>query len=163
MGFSIFSPTRSLDGVFGFLQVVFLLCLFLVLFKAVQFYLRRQWMLKTFQKFPSTPSHWLWGHYQKLFEKDKELQQILTWVETFPSACLQWLSGSRVRVLLYDPDYVKVILGRSGKRSIASLQLQHVYHSTFIPQVCVILERVTFICRCLTSICYCSPCPETNI
>ncbi|KAK7814438.1 hypothetical protein U0070_008806 [Myodes glareolus] len=109
MGFSIFSPTRSLDGVSGFFQVVFLLSLCLVLFKAVQFYLRRQWLLKTLQKFPSTPSHWLWGNHQK----DKDLQQILTWVEKFPSACLQWLSGSRVRVLLYDPDYVKVILGRS--------------------------------------------------
>ncbi|KAK7814439.1 hypothetical protein U0070_008807, partial [Myodes glareolus] len=106
-------PTRSLDGVSGFFQVVFLLSLCLVLFKAVQFYLRRQWLLKTLQKFPSTPSHWLWGHHQK----DKELQQILTWVEKFPSACLQWLSGSRVRVLLYDPDYVKVILGRSDPKA----------------------------------------------
>ncbi|XP_059109222.1 cytochrome P450 4A2 isoform X4 [Peromyscus eremicus] len=110
MSFSVLSPTRNLDGVSGFFQVVFLLSLFLVLFKAVQFYLRRQWLLKTLQNFPSTPSHWLWGHQLK----DKELQQILTWVEKFPSACSQWLSGSCARVLLYDPDYVKVILGRSG-------------------------------------------------
>ncbi|XP_057639988.1 cytochrome P450 4A14 isoform X6 [Chionomys nivalis] len=116
MGFSIFSPSRSLDGVSGFFQVVFLLSLFLVLFKAVQFYLRRQWLLKTLQKFPSTPSHWLWGHHQK-GQHEEERQQILSWVEKFPSACLQWLSGSRVRVLLYDPDYVKVILGRSDPKA----------------------------------------------
>ncbi|XP_059109221.1 cytochrome P450 4A14 isoform X3 [Peromyscus eremicus] len=116
MSFSVLSPTRNLDGVSGFFQVVFLLSLFLVLFKAVQFYLRRQWLLKTLQNFPSTPSHWLWGHQLKLVE-DKELQQILTWVEKFPSACSQWLSGSCARVLLYDPDYVKVILGRSDPKA----------------------------------------------
>ncbi|XP_057639982.1 cytochrome P450 4A14-like isoform X7 [Chionomys nivalis] len=125
MGFSIFSPSRSLDGVSGFFQVVFLLSLFLVLFKAVQFYLRRQWLLKTLQKFPSTPSHWLWGHHQKVGrrERDKDLQQILSWVEKFPSACLQWLSGSRARVMLYDPDYVKVILGRSDPKASGIYQL----------------------------------------
>ncbi|XP_036035011.1 cytochrome P450 4A14 isoform X3 [Onychomys torridus] len=113
MSFSVLSPTRNMDSVSGFFQVVFLLSLFLVLFKAVQFYLRRQWLLKTLQKFPSTPSHWLWG--QQL--KDKEIQQILTWVEKFPSACSQWLSGSCARVLIYDPDYVKVILGRSDPKA----------------------------------------------
>ncbi|XP_040612876.1 cytochrome P450 4A14 isoform X3 [Mesocricetus auratus] len=110
MGFSLLSLTRNLGGVSGFFQVVFVISLILVLFKAVQFYLRRQWLLKTLQTFPSTPSHWLWGHQLK----DKDLEQILTWVEKFPSACLQWISGSNVRVLLYDPDYVKLILGRSG-------------------------------------------------
>jgi len=59
------------------------------------------------------PSHWLWGHHLK----DKELQQILIWVEKFPSACLQCLSGSNIRVLLYDPDYVKVVLGRSDPKA----------------------------------------------
>ncbi|KAL1776995.1 Cytochrome P450 4A14 [Sigmodon hispidus] len=113
MGFSVFSPTGNLGGVSGFFQVVFLLSLLLVLFKAVRFYLRRQWLLKTLQQFPSTPSHWLWGHRLE----NKELQQILTWVEKFPSACLQWLSGSSVRVMLYDPDYVKVILGRSDPKA----------------------------------------------
>ncbi|XP_006502787.2 cytochrome P450 4A14 isoform X2 [Mus musculus] len=113
MGFFLFSPTRYLDGISGFFQWAFLLSLFLVLFKAVQFYLRRQWLLKTLQHFPCMPSHWLWGHHLK----DKELQQILIWVEKFPSACLQCLSGSNIRVLLYDPDYVKVVLGRSDPKA----------------------------------------------
>ncbi|XP_040612875.1 cytochrome P450 4A14 isoform X2 [Mesocricetus auratus] len=113
MGFSLLSLTRNLGGVSGFFQVVFVISLILVLFKAVQFYLRRQWLLKTLQTFPSTPSHWLWGHQLK----DKDLEQILTWVEKFPSACLQWISGSNVRVLLYDPDYVKLILGRSDPKA----------------------------------------------
>ncbi|XP_051027403.1 cytochrome P450 4A14 [Acomys russatus] len=113
MGFSVFSPTGNLDGVPGFFQVVFLLSLFLVLFKVVHFYLQRQWMLKVFQEFPTMPFHWLLGHNMK----DEELQQILKWVERFPSACLHWLSGSNARVLLYDPDYVKVILGRSDPKA----------------------------------------------
>ncbi|XP_003497393.1 cytochrome P450 4A14 isoform X1 [Cricetulus griseus] len=113
MGFSVFSLTRNLGGVSGFFQVVFVVSLFLVLFKAVRFYLRRQWLLKTLQKFPSTPSHWLWGHQLK----DKELEQILIWVEEFPSACLHWLSGSKARVVLYDADYVKMILGRSDPKA----------------------------------------------
>ncbi|MEJ1282600.1 hypothetical protein NN561_013560 [Cricetulus griseus] len=122
MGFSVFSLTRNLGGVSGFFQVVFVVSLFLVLFKAVRFYLRRQWLLKTLQKFPSTPSHWLWGHQLK----DKELEQILIWVEEFPSACLQWLSGSKARVLLYDADYVKMILGRSdGVIKMRKAQLQN--------------------------------------
>ncbi|XP_021482293.1 cytochrome P450 4A14-like [Meriones unguiculatus] len=113
MGFSVFSLAKSLDGVSGFFQVVFLLSLFLVLFKAIQFYLRRQWLVKALQKFPSTPFHWLLGHNLK----DQELQQIRKWVEKFPNACLYWLSGNRVRVLLYDPDYVKLILGRSDPKA----------------------------------------------
>uniref|UniRef100_A0A8C6IC11 Cytochrome P450, family 4, subfamily a, polypeptide 14 n=1 Tax=Mus spicilegus TaxID=10103 RepID=A0A8C6IC11_MUSSI len=113
MGFFVFSPTMYLDGISGFFQGAFLLSLFLVLFKAVQFYLRRQWLLKALQHFPCMPSHWLWGHHLK----DKELQQILIWVEKFPSACLQCLSGSNIRVLLYDPDYVKVVLGRSDPKA----------------------------------------------
>nr|XP_034358379.1 cytochrome P450 4A14 isoform X2 [Arvicanthis niloticus] len=116
MGFSVFSPTRYLDGVSVFFQGAILLSLFLVLFKAVQFYLRRQWLLKVLQKFPSTPSHWLWGHHLKVGRRES-LQQIRTWVEKFPSACLHWLSGSNARVLLYDPEYVKVILGRSDPKA----------------------------------------------
>ncbi|MCQ7614255.1 cytochrome P450 [Salmonella enterica] len=110
---SAVSSTRSLIGISGLFQVTFLLGLLLLVVKAAQFYLRRQWLLKVLQQFPSTPSHWFFGH--KL--KDQELQQILTWVESFPSACLQWLSGNKARVMIFDPDYIKVILGRSDPKS----------------------------------------------
>ncbi|MBZ3874747.1 Cytochrome P450 4A11 [Sciurus carolinensis] len=111
MSVSALSLTRLLGGNSGFLQLASLLGLLLLLFKAVQFLLHRQWLLKAFQQFPSPPSHWLFGHK---IPKDQELKHTLTWVGEFPSACPQWLWGSKVRFLVYDPDYLKVILGRSG-------------------------------------------------
>ncbi|XP_062047243.1 cytochrome P450 4A5 [Lepus europaeus] len=51
---------------------------------------------------------------------NQELQQILKWVEKFPRACPHWIGGNKVRVQLYDPDYMKVILGRSDPKSRGS-------------------------------------------
>jgi hypothetical protein len=48
-------------------------------------------------------------------DRDQELQQILSWVEKFPSACPRWFWGSRAFFTVYDPEYMKVILGRSGE------------------------------------------------
>lgn len=46
---------------------------------------------------------------------DKEIEHIVKWVEKYPKACPLWLGGSKARVHLYDPDYMKMILGRSGE------------------------------------------------
>lgn len=46
---------------------------------------------------------------------DQELQQLQKWVEKFPCACPRWLWGSRVSLMVYDPDYMKVVLARSGE------------------------------------------------
>ncbi|XP_055110615.1 cytochrome P450 4A11 isoform X2 [Symphalangus syndactylus] len=119
MSVSVLSPSRLLGGVSGILQAASLLILLLLLIKAAQLYLHRQWLLKALQQFPCPPSHWLFGHIQE-FQEDQELQQIRKWVETFPSACPRWLWGGKVRVQLYDPDYMKVILGRSDPKSHGS-------------------------------------------
>uniref|UniRef100_H0VI93 Cytochrome P450 family 4 subfamily A member 11 n=1 Tax=Cavia porcellus TaxID=10141 RepID=H0VI93_CAVPO len=111
MSVSAFSPTRFPGSISGLLQVVSLLSLLLLLFKAAHFYLCRQWLLKAFQQFPCAPSHWLLGH--KVRKKD-ELQQTLKWVKEFPSAYPRWFWGSEAHLIIYDPDYMKVILGRSG-------------------------------------------------
>lgn len=66
MSVSVLSPTRALGSVPGLLQVAALLGLLLLLLKAVQLYLQRQWLLKAFQQFPSTPSHWLFGHSKQV-------------------------------------------------------------------------------------------------
>ncbi|EHB14339.1 Cytochrome P450 4A4 [Heterocephalus glaber] len=113
MSISAHSPTRFPGGISGLLQVASLLGLILLLFNSPALYLHRQWLLKAVQQFPCPPSHWLFGH-KKEFQKDQELQQVLKWAEKFPSACPRWLAGSRLSVLVYDPDYMKVILGRSG-------------------------------------------------
>ncbi|XP_042531591.1 cytochrome P450 4A11-like isoform X2 [Dipodomys spectabilis] len=121
MSDSALSHTRLLGSLFGLLQVALLLSLLLLLFKAIKFYLQRQWLLKAFQQFPSPPSHWFFGH--KKFQKDQELQQLMKRVEKFPSACPRWLWGSDAFLLIYDPDYMKVILGRSDPKSLSSYRV----------------------------------------
>ncbi|CAK6441175.1 unnamed protein product [Pipistrellus nathusii] len=119
MSVSVLSPTRLLGSVSGLLQVASLLALVLLLLKAAQLYLRRQWLLKAVQEFPSPPSHWLFGHIQE-FQKDQELQQFQKWVEKFPCACPRWMWGSKVNLMVYDPDYMKVVLGRSDPKNHGS-------------------------------------------
>ncbi|KAM8789524.1 cytochrome P450 4A11 [Rhynchonycteris naso] len=127
MSVSELSPTRPLGSISGFLQVASLLGLVLLLLKVVQLYLHRQWLLKALQEFPSPPSHWLFGHNQQL-PKDQELQRLLKWVEEFPCACPRWLWGSQVIFMVYDPDYMKVILGRSDPKS-------HVFYRFLAPWI----------------------------
>ncbi|XP_040612873.1 cytochrome P450 4A10 isoform X2 [Mesocricetus auratus] len=112
MSVSALSPSRFVGSISGFLQVASVLGLLLLLLKVVQLYLHRQWLLKAFQQFPSPPFHWFFGHQQ--FQGDQELQQVLKCVENFPSAFTRWLWGSKASLSIYDPDYMKVILGRSG-------------------------------------------------
>ncbi|XP_033722982.2 taurochenodeoxycholic 6 alpha-hydroxylase-like isoform X2 [Tursiops truncatus] len=116
MSVSVLSTPRALGGVSGLLQVASLLGLVLLLLKAAQLYLHRQWLLKALQQFPSPPSHWLYGHMQE-FQDETELRPLLKRVEKYPSACARWLWGTKALVLIYDPDYMKVVLGRSDPKS----------------------------------------------
>uniref|UniRef100_A0A8C8WUV8 Uncharacterized protein n=1 Tax=Panthera leo TaxID=9689 RepID=A0A8C8WUV8_PANLE len=116
MSVSLLSLTRPLGSVSGLLQVVSLLGLALLLLKAAQLYLHRQWLLKAVQHFLSPPSHWLFGHIQE-FQKEEDLQCLRKWVDKFPCACPHWLWGTEVELVVYDPDYMKVILGRSDPKS----------------------------------------------
>nr|XP_038965259.1 cytochrome P450 4A12 isoform X2 [Rattus norvegicus] len=111
MSGSALSFTIFPGSILGFLQIATVLTVLLLLFKTAQFYLHRRWLLRATQQFPSPPSHWFFGHK---IPKDQEFQDILTRVKNFPSACPQWLWGSNVRIQVYDPDYMKLILGRSG-------------------------------------------------
>ncbi|XP_052572900.1 cytochrome P450 4A12B isoform X2 [Peromyscus californicus insignis] len=114
MSVSALSPTRFPGSISGFLQVASVLSLLLLLFKAVQCYLHRRWLLRATQQFPFPPSHWFFGHKES--QGDQELQDILTRIKNFPSACPQWLWGTKLRFQVYDPDYMKVILGRSDPK-----------------------------------------------
>ncbi|KAM6173608.1 cytochrome P450 4A6-like isoform 1-T1 [Erethizon dorsatum] len=119
MSVSTLSPTRFPGSISGLLQVASLLGLLLLLFKAAQLYLQRRWLLKALQQFPCPPSHWFFGHRQQV-QQDQELPQILKWVEEFPSAFPRWFWGSRAHLVIYDPDYMKVILGRSDPKANSS-------------------------------------------
>ncbi|GAB1288759.1 Cytochrome P450 4A12B [Apodemus speciosus] len=117
MSGSALSSTRFPGSIYEFLQVASVLSLLLLLFKTAQFYLHRQWLLRATQQFPSPPSHWFFGHK---IPKDQELQDILKRIKNFPSACPHWLWGSKVRLQVYDPDYMKLILGRSDPKAHGS-------------------------------------------
>ncbi|XP_045401435.1 cytochrome P450 4A11 isoform X2 [Lemur catta] len=119
MSVPVLGSSRLPGGISGLLQVASLLSLLLLLLKAAQLYLRRQWLLRAFQQFPCPPSHWLFGHSRQ-FPNEQELQRILKWVEKFPSAYPHWLWGSHARLRLHDPDYMKVILGRSDPKADSS-------------------------------------------
>ncbi|XP_029332102.1 cytochrome P450 4A10 isoform X3 [Mus caroli] len=115
MSVSALSPTRFAGSLSGFLQVASVIGLLLLLVKAVQFYLHRKWLLKAFQQFPSPPFHWFFGHKQ--FKGEQELQEIVSCIENFPSAFPCWFWGSNAYLTVYDPDYMKVILGRSDPKA----------------------------------------------
>ncbi|XP_041508147.1 cytochrome P450 4A12B isoform X2 [Microtus oregoni] len=117
MSVSALSLIRFPGSISGFLQVASVLSLLLLLFKVIQFYVHRQWLLRVTQQFPSPPANWFYGH--KISE-DQEFQEILTRVKNFPSACPRWFWWSKMRLLVYDPDYIKVILGRSDPKSHGS-------------------------------------------
>ncbi|XP_032702521.1 cytochrome P450 4A11-like [Lontra canadensis] len=119
MSSSVLSVIRPLSGVPGLLQVASVLGLVLLLLKAAQLYLRRQWLLRAVQEFPSPPSHWLFGHRHEL-QKEEYLQLLLKWVEKFPCACPRWLWGTEMEVVISDPDYMKLILARSDPKSDGS-------------------------------------------
>ncbi|XP_050021754.1 cytochrome P450 4A10 isoform X3 [Alexandromys fortis] len=121
MSISALSPTRLTGSISSFLQVASVLGLLLLLFKAVQFYLQRKWLLKAFQQFPSPPFHWFFGH--KEFNGDQELQMIKKAVENFPSAFPRWVWGSQAYFTVYDPDYMKLILGRSDPKAHGAYRL----------------------------------------
>uniref|UniRef100_A0A8D1HP03 Cytochrome P450 4A11 n=1 Tax=Sus scrofa TaxID=9823 RepID=A0A8D1HP03_PIG len=50
------------------------------------------------------------------FQEESELPPLLKRVGKYPSACARWRWGTRALVLVYDPDYMKVVLARSGER-----------------------------------------------
>uniref|UniRef100_A0A4X1WAR4 Uncharacterized protein n=1 Tax=Sus scrofa TaxID=9823 RepID=A0A4X1WAR4_PIG len=66
MSVSVLSPIRALGSVPGLLHVASLFRLLLLLLKAAQLYLHKQWLLKALQQFPSPPSHWLYGHSREV-------------------------------------------------------------------------------------------------
>ncbi|XP_075395843.1 cytochrome P450 4A11-like isoform X2 [Tenrec ecaudatus] len=119
MSITMSSPMGLLGVIPGLFQVAFLLSLGFLLINVTRFYLRRQWLLKALQQFPSPPSHWLFGHKYE-FQADQELEQILKWVDKFPSAFPRWMWGSEVFLQVYDPDYLRVILGRSDPKAMGS-------------------------------------------
>ena len=76
---------------------------------------------------------------QQKFQGDQELKEIMSCVKNFPSAFPRWLWGSRAHLTVYDPDYMKVILGRSGEHNMPLWRDKHLplwYLPYQIPEEC---------------------------
>ncbi|XP_051855742.1 cytochrome P450 4A6-like isoform X3 [Antechinus flavipes] len=98
------------------LQTSVLLGLVLLLLKGGQLYWHRQRLLRTFQSFPGPPAHWFYGHSLE-FQKKEELKLIVSWARKFPCAFPRWFTGFMATLQIYDPDYMKIVLGRSDPKS----------------------------------------------
>uniref|UniRef100_A0A9L0RNM4 Uncharacterized protein n=1 Tax=Equus caballus TaxID=9796 RepID=A0A9L0RNM4_HORSE len=111
MSVSGLSPPRPLGSVSGFLQVASLLSLVLLLLKAAQLYLRRQWLLKAFQEFPCPPSPWLYGHSRES-GRTQELSQRLA--QVWGGVCLAPGSKGWGRIVWTDQPSAPILSPGKG-------------------------------------------------
>ncbi|ELR45960.1 hypothetical protein M91_13367, partial [Bos mutus] len=51
------------------------------------------------------------------YQEEGELPHLLKRVEKYPRACVRWMWGTRALLLVYDPDYMKMVLGRSDPKA----------------------------------------------
>ncbi|XP_060061929.1 cytochrome P450 4X1 isoform X2 [Erinaceus europaeus] len=95
------------------LYLAFVFCLALGLLQAIKLYLRRQRLLRELRHFPAPPTHWFYGH-QKLLQ-DGKMEKLEEFVEKYPCAFPCWVGPFQAFFYVYDPDYAKTFLSRTGK------------------------------------------------
>ena len=93
-------------------------------------------LLSPVQKLGKSPTNL--SFLQQKFKGDQELQEIVSCIENFPSAFPRWFWGSKAYLTVYDPDYMKVILGRSGEHNLLLWRDKHLL-LWYLP--CQILEE----------------------
>uniref|UniRef100_A0A8D1N2A0 Uncharacterized protein n=1 Tax=Sus scrofa TaxID=9823 RepID=A0A8D1N2A0_PIG len=105
-------PIRALGSVPGLLHVASLFRLLLLLLKAAQLYLRRQWLLKALQQFPSPPSHWLYGHSREVAESTP-LQALQPRGSSYPYLYTLHLLFFPPPFVLLQHEYLDIVLMRT--------------------------------------------------
>uniref|UniRef100_A0A452VFH1 Cytochrome P450 4X1-like n=1 Tax=Ursus maritimus TaxID=29073 RepID=A0A452VFH1_URSMA len=95
------------------LYLAFVFCLALGLLQAIKLYLRRRRLLRDLRPFPGPPAHWFYGH-QKLLQ-DGKMEKFEELVEKYHCAFPCWVGPFQAFFYIYDPDYAKTFLGRTGK------------------------------------------------
>nr|XP_035949354.1 cytochrome P450 4X1 isoform X2 [Halichoerus grypus] len=113
------------------LYLAFVFCLALGLLQAIRLYLRRLRLLRDLCPFPAPPTHWFYGH-QKVRERrdgegccrgyqaggellqDGKMEKFEELVEKYPCAFPCWVGPFQAFFYIYDPDYAKIFLGRTG-------------------------------------------------
>nr|XP_023960726.1 cytochrome P450 4B1-like [Chrysemys picta bellii] len=98
-------------------QLMAVVCLTCVVLKAIQLYWRRQKLLKIFKSFPGPPTHWLYGHLQKL-QQDDELDNIASWTEQYPHCHPVWVGGFLGFLWINHPEYAKAVFSRGDPKSL---------------------------------------------
>ncbi|EDL90318.1 cytochrome P450 4X1, isoform CRA_b [Rattus norvegicus] len=95
------------------LHLALVFCLALVLMQAVKLYLRRQRLLRDLRPFPGPTAHWLLGH-QKFLQEDN-MEKLDEIVKEYPCAFPCWVGPFQAFFYIYDPDYAKIFLSRTGR------------------------------------------------
>nr|XP_042702017.1 cytochrome P450 4B1-like [Chrysemys picta bellii] len=100
-------------------QLMAMVCLACVVLKAIQLYWRRQKLLKIFKSFPGPPTHWLYGHLQKLQQED-ELDNRASWAEQYPRCHPMWLGSFLGFLCINHPEYAKAVFSRGDPKSLVT-------------------------------------------
>uniref|UniRef100_A0A8C3TV97 Uncharacterized protein n=1 Tax=Catharus ustulatus TaxID=91951 RepID=A0A8C3TV97_CATUS len=91
------------------LHLAAVFCLTCVLLKAIQLFHRRRELIRALADFPGFPTHWLFGHVHEVGESR-------IWMQKYPHAHPMWFGSFSAFLVVTDPDYAKVLLGRGGER-----------------------------------------------
>uniref|UniRef100_F6X025 Cytochrome P450 family 4 subfamily X member 1 n=1 Tax=Macaca mulatta TaxID=9544 RepID=F6X025_MACMU len=97
--------------------LAFVFCLALGLLQTIKLYLRRQRLLRDLRAFPTPPTHWFLGHQK--FIQDDNMEKLEEIIEKYPRAFPFWIGPFQAFFYIYDPDYAKTFLSRTGKGLLA--------------------------------------------
>ncbi|XP_073780798.1 cytochrome P450 4T8 isoform X1 [Danio rerio] len=93
----------SVNHVFA---LIFLACLLTV----VKLLIVRRKGVKTMERFPGPPAHWLFGHVKEFRQDGHDLEKIVKWMELYQFAFPLWFGPSLAVLNIHHPSYVKTIL-----------------------------------------------------
>uniref|UniRef100_A0A8C3XZ97 Cytochrome P450 n=1 Tax=Catharus ustulatus TaxID=91951 RepID=A0A8C3XZ97_CATUS len=97
------------------LHLAAVFCLTCVLLKAIQLFHRRRELIRALADFPGFPTHWLFGHVHEVGES-RVLDKAEIWMQKYPHAHPMWFGSFSAFLVVTDPDYAKVLLGRGDPK-----------------------------------------------
>ncbi|NXQ49126.1 CP4B1 protein, partial [Catharus fuscescens] len=98
------------------LHLAAVFCLTCVLLKAIQLFHRRRELIRALADFPGFPTHWLFGHVHEFFKEEEVLDKAEIWMQKYPHAHPMWFGSFSAFLVVTDPDYAKVLLGRGDPK-----------------------------------------------
>lgn len=98
------------------LHLAAVFCLTCVLLKAIQLFHRRRELLRALADFPGHPTHWLFGHVHEFLKEEEALDKEEIWTQKYPHAHPVWFGSFSAVLVITDPDFAKVLLGRGDPK-----------------------------------------------